>query len=61
MKMEEEEVSTEMWEEVPKDRLTRGVAVMKVWDHTLSERMMWKMWIPMIGKLHAGEIKQLLT
>ena len=63
--VEEEEVFTEMWEEVPKDRLTRGV-----WDHTSPERMrdaqkacpaVGKMWMQIIGKLHAGEIKQLLT
>ena len=70
MKVEEEEVFREMWEEVPEDTLTRGVAVLKVWDRVSSEKMrdaqkacpvVGKMWMQMIGKLHAGEIKQLLT
>ena len=70
MKVEEEEVFKEMWEKIPEDRLTRGIAMIKVWEHVPPERMrdaqkacpvVGKMWMQMIGKLHAGEIKQLLT
>lgn len=66
---EEKEIFREMWEKVPEDRLTRGVAMIKVWDHVQTEKMrdaqkacpvVGQMWMQMIGKLPAGEIKQLL-
>ena len=65
----EGDILTEMWEEVPGDRVTKGVAVVKVWDHMQVEEMrdeqkacpvLGKMWMQMIGKLHYGEIQELL-